>query len=350
MRLNNLGSAWVVVAILMLVAAACGDDAAETTEATTAPTTAAPTTAAPAEPEDPLRVALLLTARPTDSTWDERGYGGLLALASDFEAETAFTENMTAPEMEGAFRDYASQGYDLVVGHSFGFGDAALAAAADHPDTMFLVNAGAHEADNVASISISEQEAYYLAGVLAAEVSESGIIGFIGGQDFPSLILELNGYIDGAESVNPDIDVRVGWVGGWADPVRAQELAVAMIDEGTDVIHTSSGAGDSGVLKAAGDNDIWAIQGVSSCLEVLPANCLSSADVVWEEAIPRWVELWQTGQVGGGVHQWGIADGAVDLGPINSAVPQSTVDKIVALRAAIVDGSLVVPAKFEMEG
>ena len=345
MRRNVLGSASLVV-LIALVAAACDDGTTETTEAATSATTAAPTTEAPA---DPLQVALLLTARPTDSTWDERGYGGLVALESDFGAETAFTENMTAPEMEGAFRDYASQGYDLVVGHSFGFGDAAMAAATDHPDTMFLVNAGAHEADNVASISLSEQEAYYLAGALAAEVSATGIIGFIAGQDFPSLILELNGYIDGAVSVNPDIDVRVGWVGGWADPVKAQELAVAMIDEGADVIHTSSGAGDAGVLKAAEDGNVWAIQGVSSCLEAIPDNCLSSADVVWEEAIPRWVELWQSGQAAGGIYQWGIADGAVDLGPIHSAVPQAVVDSIMSLRADIVDGALVVPPKFELE-
>lgn len=302
----------------------------------------------PAESEaDPLKVALLISQTPTTSDWDRRGYRGLVRLEEQGK-ETALTENMTDPDMESAFRDYASQGYDIVIGHSFGFGAAALAAAPDFPDTFFLVDAGAHEADNVASIVPAEEQNHYLAGILAAEVSETGKIGFIGGFDYPSLIKEVVAFQQGAESVNPDIDVRISWVGSWGDPVKAQELAVAMIEDGVDVILAQASGGDPGLWKALQESGGWVIQGVETCMESVPDICLSSVDTVWEEAIDRAVGMFENNELPGGLYEWGLKEGAVDLGTIHESVSQDIIDQVMAVRQEIIDGTLVITPVYEM--
>lgn len=330
MNKNRIALTISIVIIFSILLSACGGEAPESDSA-----------------GDPLKVALLISQTPTTSDWDRRGYRGLEALEEQGK-ETALTEGMTDPDMESAFRDYASQGYDIVIGHSFGFGAAALAAAPDFPDTFFLVDAGAHEAENVASIVPAEEQNHYVAGVLAALVSETGKIGFIGGFDYPSLIKEVVAFQQGAESVDPDIDVRISWVGSWGDPVKAQELAVAMIEDGVDIILAQASGGDPGLWKALQESGGWVIQGVETCMESVPDICLSSVDTVWEEAIVHAVDMFENDELPGGLYEWGLAEGAVDLGTIHESVPQEVVDQVMAVRQEIIDGTLVITPVYEM--
>jgi basic membrane protein A and related proteins len=308
--------------------------------------------AAPVEEEvvvedAPLKVALLISQTPTTSDWDARGYAGLQALEAK-GAEIAITEQLTDPDMESAFRDYASQGYDMIIGHSFGFGAAALAAAPDFPDAFFTVDAGAHEAENVASFVPAEEENHYLAGVLAALTTETGKIGFIGGFDYPSLIKEVVAFQQGAEATNPDIEVRISWVGSWGDPVKAQELALAMTDEGVDIILAQASGGDPGLWKALEESGGWVIQGVASCMESNPDICLSSVDTVWEQVIELEYDMLVDGTLTSGIYEWGLVEGAVDLGPIHDSVPADVVDQVMAVRQQIIDGELDIEPHYEM--
>jgi basic membrane protein A len=302
---------------------------------------------APPDEDEGLKVALLISQTCTTSDWDARACKGLEQL-EDAGYTVAKTEQLTDPDMEAAFRDYASQGYDIVIGHSFGFGAAALAAAPDFQDSFFFVDAGAHEAENVASFVPAEEQNHYLAGVLAARMTETGKIGFIGGFDYPSLIKEVVGVMEGAGSVDPNIEVRISWVGSWGDPVKAQELAVAMVEEGVDVIIAQASGGDPGIWKTLQESGGWVIQAVNSCMESVPDICLSSVDVTWEDVIVSGVEKYANGELEGTIYEMGIAEGGVDLGTIHESVPQEIVDEVMALRQQIIDGTLVITPKYEM--
>lgn len=319
---------WTLLMVVALLLVSCGG-APEPTEA-------------PQPTAVPMKVALLTYGLVTGDPWNALGNEGLNQAKAQLGVEIALTDNLTPPDFEAALRDYASQNYNLVIGHSFGFGDPALLVAKDFPNTFFTINTGAAAAANVASFNMQDQENGYLSGALAALVSKTGTIGILGGFDYPSVIKEINGFYDGAKAINPDIKVLVGYVGSWDDPAKGQELAMAMIDGGADVLSHKSGGSGLGVMKAAEAAGVWAINDVATCKESAPNWCLTSTDIKFDRVVLKTVELYQQGKLEGKIYNWGIKDEAVDLGPISDKVPQAVVDQIMALRQQIVDGTLVI--------
>lgn len=294
-----------------------------------------------------VKVAILFSGLVTGQPWNSRAYEGLLKAKDEYGVEVSYTDNLSDADMEAAFRDYASQGYKIVIGHSFGFNDAAVAASKDFPDTVFAVTVGSASSDNVAAVKLKEQENSYLAGVLAALVSKTGTLGMIGGFEYPSIVMPFNAFFEGAKSINPNIRVVDAYVGSWQDPAKGQELAASMIENGADVIFHKAGGSGIGVSKAAEAAGVWSVPEVSSCMQEAPKACLTSQDAVFEKVVPYLIGLYIDGGFKGGVYEWGIKEGAVDLGPINSAVPQEHVDRVMQIRQQILDGTLTVPEEYE---
>ena len=188
----------------------------------------------------------------TGDPWNALGYDGLKKAEKDLGVQIALTDNLQPAGFEAAMRDYASQGYNLVIGHSFGFGDSAKAITNDFPNTFFTVNTGAVADARVASFNLQDQQNGYLSGALAAMTSKTGVLGILGGLDYPSVIKEINGFVDGAKAVNPNIKVLVGYVGSWDDPAKAQELAKSMIEQKADVLSHKAGVGRGGDQSGGG--------------------------------------------------------------------------------------------------
>ena len=331
----------LLVALSFLVS--CAAPAAQPPAPTSAP---APTTAPAPAAADKSKVALLTYGLVTGDPWNALGYDGLKKAEKELGVQTALTDNLQPAGFEAAMRDYASQGYNLVIGHSFGFGDSAKAITNDFPNTFFTVNTGAVADTRVASFNLQDQQNGYLSGALAAMTSKTGVLGILGGLDYPSVIKEINGFVDGAKAVNPNIKVLVGYVGSWDDPAKAQELAKSMIEQKADVLSHKAGGSGVGVIKAAEAAGVWAINDVATCMETSPKACLTSTDLKFDNVVFNTVKLYQDKKLEGKIYNWGIADNAVDLGPINPAVPKDITDKIMALRQQILDGKLVVEEKW----
>lgn len=183
----------LTLALSMLTA--CGG--AEETKTSTTATTA---TEAEAEGEG-LKVALCVTGAVNDMGFCQSAYEGLLLLEEKYGAEIAYTENVQPADMAATFTDYAATGYDIVFGHGFQFGDPALEVAAQYPDTIFVCTEAAAAADNVASYVMSCEQGGYLEGVLAARMTKTNKIGFVGPIEGASLIKIMNAFEDGAKSV-----------------------------------------------------------------------------------------------------------------------------------------------------
>ena len=137
-------------------------------------------------------------------------------------------------DISAAFADYASAGYDVVIGHGYEFGDPALEVAETYPDTKFICTEADASADNVASYVMACEQTAYVEGIIAASTSESGKLGAIGPIPGDSLVKIINGYEDGAKSVNPDIEVQTAWTNSFVDTQLAQEAAKAMIENGNE--------------------------------------------------------------------------------------------------------------------
>lgn len=252
-------------------------------------------------------------------------------------------------QREQAIRRLAQDGHSPIVTVGFNFGSAVEAVAADFPDTQFAIIDSVVDAPNVQSLVFQEHEGSFLVGALAAMVSETSTIGFVGGMDIPLIRKFACGYEQGAKYVNENINVLQNMTGStptaFNDPVRGGELANSQISQGADVIYAAAGGTGLGVYQTAADNEIYAI-GVDSNQNYLqPGTMLTSMEKrVGTAAYTSW-EQSMMGNWEAGVQVFGIAENGVDwsLDEFNrdliSAELESAVNDI---RAKIVSGEIQV--------
>ncbi len=283
-----------------------------------------------------LKVALLLSGAANDQGWNQTAYEGAQKACEKYGYELAYTENLEVADISAAFADYASAGYDVVIGHGYEFGDPALEVAETYPDTKFICTEADASADNVASYVMACEQTAYVEGIIAASTSESGKLGAIGPIPGDSLVKIINGYEDGAKSVNPDIEVQTAWTNSFVDTQLAQEAAKAMIDNDVDVIKHCANACGNGAMTAAVEAGIWCQGDSYDQSSLAPDNILDSAiynlDVVIDTALGSVAD----GSFEGDVYNLGMADGAVEvllsdnLSDDVKATAQDAIDKIVS--------------------
>ena len=283
-----------------------------------------------------LKVALLLSGAANDQGWNQTAYEGAQKACEKYGYELAYTENLEVADISAAFADYASAGYDVVIGHGYEFGDPALEVAETYPDTKFICTEADASADNVASYVMACEQTAYVEGIIAASTSESGKLGAIGPIPGDSLVKIINGYEDGAKSVNPDIEVQTAWTNSFVDTQLAQEAAKAMINNDVDVIKHCANACGNGAMTAAVEAGIWCQGDSYDQSSLAPDNILDSAiynlDVVIDTALGSVAD----GSFEGDVYNLGMADGAVEvllsdnLSDDVKATAQDAIDKIIS--------------------
>ncbi len=192
-----------------------------------------------------------------DKSFNQAAYMG----AERFKKETGVDykdfEIQNDSQREQAFRKFARDGYNPIIGTGFSMEAAMTKVAAEFPDTQFGIIDMVVDQPNVRSIVFKEEEGSYLVGILAAMASKTGTVGFVGGMDIPLIRKFACGYVQGAKSVNADIKVIQNMTGdtgaAWNDPVKGGELAKAQIEQGADVVYHAAGGTGVGVLQAAAD-------------------------------------------------------------------------------------------------
>jgi basic membrane protein A len=186
-----------------------------------------------------------------------------------FENNSSFKEIelQSDAQREQALRRFAESGANPIVMAGFMFATALGEVAKDYPDTKFAIIDMVVDAPNVRSVVFNEHEGSYLVGMLAAQASQTGTVGFIGGMDIPLIRKFACGYVQGVKSVNPDAVVVQNMTGttpaAWNDPVKGSELTKAQIAQGADVVYAAAGGTGVGVLQTAADENILSI-GVDS--------------------------------------------------------------------------------------
>jgi basic membrane protein A and related proteins len=140
----------------------------------------------------------------------------------------------------------------VIIAHNFPWGAPAIKVAKDYPNTKFVIFTGLVNATNVASIFPMQQEGTYLLGALAAMMSKTNVIGFVGGEKYPNLINILEGYKQGARDIDSNIRVLATFLDDWDNPIKGKEAALAQInDGGADfLLHVADTSG-LGVIEAA---------------------------------------------------------------------------------------------------
>lgn len=266
--------------------------------------------------------------------------------------------------IEPSMRAFAEKNFDLIIGVGFAQGPIMQKVAEDYPNIKFAIVDGViFEADgktpkaNVASLVFREHEGSYLVGMIAAEKSKSGVLGFIGGMDIPLIHKFQTGYEEGAKSVNPNIKFVTNYVGvtdaAWNNPGKGKELALNQINQGADVIFTAAGNSGLGAFDAVeqfgknanGEANKFVIGVDSNQNHVKPGYVLTSMVKRVDNAVYDVVKEVLGGNFAGGFHVFGLdKDGvAYSLDDFNKAlIPAETLQRAEEAKKKIVAGEIKV--------
>src|SRR5690606_9939511 len=161
------------------------------------------------------------------------------------KVETAYLENVAeGPDAERAFERLARENCKIIFGTSFGFMDPMVKVAKRFPDVKFEHATGYKTADNLAVYNARFYEGRYVMGQIAAKMSKKGLAGYIVSFPIPEVVMGINSFMLGAQSINPDFKLKIVWVNSWFDPAKEADAAKALFDQGADIIaqHTDSPA------------------------------------------------------------------------------------------------------------
>ncbi|AEH88919.1 MULTISPECIES: BMP family ABC transporter substrate-binding protein [Mesorhizobium] len=279
-------------------------------------TTAALSLAASAEAADKLKACWVYTGPIGDFGYSYQHDQGRLEVekALGDKVETAYLENVSeGPDADRAFERLAREGCKIIFGTSFGFMDAEVKVAKKFPKVMFEHATGYKTSDNLGIYNARFYEGRYVLGQIAAKESKSGVAGYIVSFPIPEVVMGINSFMLGAQSINPNFKAKIVWVNSWFDPGKEADAAKALFDQGADIIvqHTDSTA----ALQVAEERKLHGFGQSSDMIKFAPNAQLTSLTDEWGPYYISRVQAaidgtWKPDNV------WlGIKDGAVKLAP-----------------------------------
>lgn len=248
----------MILSVFLLLMAACAAPAAPAADA------GGDTGDGGEAPAEPFRVAIVMPSTITDLAWSQAMYDGLVAVQEEMGGEEAmeiaYSESMfNVADAAAAIRDYAAEGFDLVIAHGTQYGNSMFEVARDFPETSFAwgtaVDTGVDDGyENIFAYEANAQEGGYVSGVIAAMLNESGVIGVVGPVEAGDAKLYIDGFVSGVTATNPDIEVNISYTGSFGDTALAAEAANTHISAGADILTGSAQqvVGAIGVAKDAG--------------------------------------------------------------------------------------------------
>ena len=322
-----------LAAVAAMGLAACGGDSAST-EDTTAPEDTAAEETAPA-----VKVGVVYLGTPGDEGWTYAHEQGILQLESELGIQVTRLENIPEGDSTASFEQLARDGYNLIIGTSFGYMDPMLEVAGKYPDACFQHVSGYKTGANMGNLFGAMEEARYLSGIAAAKASKSGKLGYVAAFPIPEVVRGLNAFTLGARSVNPDATVQVAWTSTWYDPAIEKEAAESLLQAGADVLgmhQDSTATGEA--AQAAGAK--WVGYNTDMAAADFEGTWLTAP--VWNWG-PHYVALAKAVAEGScpvEPYYGNMADGMINLGAFGTDVDDETKALIEEAAAKIKDGSL----------
>lgn len=277
------------IAAAVVILAACGPAATE------------------APPAQSFRVAVVMPSAINDLAFSQSMYDALVAVQAErgeANFELAYSEAMFVVEdAAAAIRDYASQGFDLVIAHGSQYGSSVAEIAPDFPETSFAwgttLDAFADQGiTNVFAYEARSEQGGYVNGVVAASISQSGIIGVIGPIETGDAKLYVDGFRAGVMATNPDAQVNVNWTGSFSDVALASEAAQTHINAGADVL-TGTAQMVVGAIGVAQERGVAWFGTQSDQASLAPGIVVASQVYHWEVLLRQMLDLIQGGTLGG---------------------------------------------------
>ena len=294
----------------------------------------------------PLKIGFVYVTPLTDAGWVHQHDQGRKAVEAALNlpgqppaVQTTYVENVAeGPDAERVIRDLAQQGNKLIFTPSFGYMEPTLKVARDFPDVHFESITGYKTAPNVAVANARYYEGRYLSGVAAGRMTTSHVAGYVAGFPIPEVLQGINAFTLGMRSVDPSAQVKVIWLNTWFDPAAERDAAMALFNQGVDVIafHTGSNA----VMVAAQERGKMAIAYHSDMRSVAPDAQIVAVMHEWGSYYTRRAKAvldgsWKSGTVWGGVKE-----GMVRVGGFGPRLPLQVRQEVLARQKDIAAGRL----------
>src|SRR4051812_39881990 len=296
-----------------------------------------------------------------DKSFNDGAYLGGERARRELGAHVRFIEPGDGSDREAGLRLLAAEGMDLVVGVGFIFSDDLTQLAKEYPNTHFAgidYSIGADSLGNpiapppnLAALKFREEEGSFLVGALAALVSKTGKVGFVGGMNFPLIHKFEAGFRAGVKHVCPRCTIISQYAGvtpeAFRNPGRGKELALSQYQQGVDVIYHAAGSTGLGVFEAARQTGRLAIGVDADQYQEAPGHILTSMVKGVDAAVFQATQWTQEGRFKGGVYQLGLKEGGVGyvFDEHNSAlIPAAIQTRVEELRQQIIAGRIKVPS------
>jgi basic membrane protein A len=334
--------------LLAVLAAGCGKSSS--TGSTTTTTTSGGTT--------PVQVGLVFDIGGRgDKSFNDAAYAGLERARTELGAQYTTLETSEGADREAQLRQLAAGPSQVIFGVGFLFSDDVKSLAKEFPDKKFAcidftVTPGESLPPNLVALTFKEEEGSYLVGALAALVSRTHDVGFVGGMEIPLIQKFQAGYAAGVHAVDPKCAVQVKYAGNtgaaFKDPTKGKELALAEYQAGADIIFHASGSTGLGVFEAARDLHKLAIGVDSDQYHEAPGFILTSMVKRVDTAVFETIKAVKENRYHAGVQHLGLAEGGVswvDDANNKALIPDAVKARVDSLQAQIVAGKIVVPTK-----
>ncbi len=354
-RAKSFGLLAALMAIALL-AAACGGDSDESTEAPPPPppqpaeapaTDEAPTSdeppPPPAEPSGPLRVAVVAPSASNDLAFTQSIVEGVAALGETRELEVEVTDGTFMVEDAAvAIRDYAAAGFDLVIAHGSQYGGSLQEIAPDFPDTSFAWGTALDTfgLPNVFAYTAASDEGGYVLGSMAAELTETGVIGVVGPIEVGDAKLFVDGFVAGAGAQDSSVTVNVVYTESFSDVAKAAETAEAHVSQGADVMTGSAQMVVGAVGVAQREGLAW-FGTQADQTSLAPETVVASQVYEWEVVLTQIAAAIDRGVKGGEAFTITLANGGLSIAfndgyGLSAAIRQIGEDTV----AGIIDGNI----------
>jgi len=293
--------------------------------------------------------AFIYQAEVSDVGWDRAHEDARQAVTEEFDwLETEFSEAVATGDVQRVIEQYISSGTDVIFGTTFGYMDPIAEMAPDYPDTVFEHCSGFRTQENMGRYYGRLYQARYLCGVAAGLLTESNQMGYVAAFPIPELVRQINAFMLGARSVNPDVSMSVRWTNAWLDPPAVTQAVNALLDEGADVInnHQTSTA----AVQTAADNEAYAFTYTTSMAEAGGDWYGSSALFNWEEFYRPTLQAVNEGNWESDAYWEGLDAGVVGVDDFGPNVPDDVVSEVESQQESIANGDTTVWAGSAFEG
>jgi len=327
----------VPVVALGLIAAACSSKKDNTTTKTGSGGTT------PSAAATPFKIAIVAPSATNDLAFTPSLVDAVTSLKSKSNLDIAVSDNLfVVDDAANAIRNYASQGYDLVIAHGSQFGSSVQQIAPQFPKVAFAWGTAGDTfgLDNVFAYQAASDQGGYVNGVMAAMLTKSNVIGVVGPIEVGDAKLYIDGFKVGAQATNSSAQVKVNYIQSFSDVAKAAEAANSFVQAKADVM-TGTAQMVVGAVGVCKTNDIAWFGTQSNQTALAPGVVVASQVYHWEVALSQMIDAIKGGTLGGKSYTIDIANGGevVEFNP-GYSLPSDVKTKADDTIAGIKDGSI----------